>query len=550
LPLLPALALSTALLTGCSGLLADFKMLESYAKSPNVSYDNADAWQCDVTKVPNTKGVVEDCAICVNVDTRVLTWEDNKLTKLKKLHRYLANLVPSMYPSTGSGSNASPRKALVLLAVFIALCAGYANLSFFVHHPADFRFFPPFQAGYNRNSNRHLGAEYMNIARALVGRRGFSDPFAAGTGPTAWMPPVYPVLLAALLWLLRAVHRVAAVIVLLQCMVLWLGAYVVTRICRVVPTSVPAWLPLVFYGTWLTAYFDWFFQMTHDTWIIMLFVELMALGLLRLLERALSTAEAVSWGVFGGLTALTSPIAAVAWGALCVWLLVRRVQPAGAMVVSLLIGAAVVNVWTVRNVAVFHRLVLVKSNLAYDFYEGNFGPHDGVYDADYFGGHPASTTRADPNAPYRVLGEMGFIDSYQEKIRAALIDRPAEIPARSFRRLLAATLIYRPYRPAREGAHPVFVSLIHPLPALGAVLLLSLRRRGRPLLQNTILLAIAMYLTPYILIAFYPRYLLPLTPLLVLAWTWGADALWTTLRRRQRRLCLHRQWGARHYPRD
>ena len=62
-------------------------MLESYAKSPNVSYDNADAWQCDVTKVPNTKGVVEDCAICVNVDARVLTWEDNKLTKLKKFHR-------------------------------------------------------------------------------------------------------------------------------------------------------------------------------------------------------------------------------------------------------------------------------------------------------------------------------------------------------------------------------------------------------------------------------------------------------------------------------
>ena len=346
------------------------------------------------------------------------------------------------------------------------------------------------------------------------------------------MPPVYPVLIAALLWLLRAVHRVAAVIVLLQCLVLWLGAYVVTRICRVVPTRVPAWLPRVFYGAWLTAYFDWFFQVTHDTWIIMLFGELLALGLLRLVARALSTAEAVLWGVLGGLTALTSPMAAVAWGTLCVWLLVRRVQPAGAMVVSWLIGAAVVNVWAVRNVAVFHRLVLVKSNLAYDFYEGNFGHHAGVYDGDYLGRHPVWNTAADPNAPYRVLGEMGFIDSYREKIRAALIDRPAEIPVRSLRRLLAATLIYHPYRPEREGAHPVFASLVHPLPALGVVLLLSLRRRARPLLQNAILLAIAMYLTPYILVAFYARYLLPLTPLLVLAWTWGADALWAMLRRR------------------
>ena len=83
-----------------------------------------------------------------------------------------------------------------------------------------------------------------------------------------------------------------------------------------------------------------------------------------------------------------------------------------------------VNVWAVRNVAVFHRLVLVKSNLAYDFYKGNFGPHAGVYDGDYLGRHPVWNTAADPNAPYRVLGEMGFIDSYREKIRAALIDRP------------------------------------------------------------------------------------------------------------------------------
>jgi len=321
------------------------------------------------------------------------------------------------------------------------------------------------------------------------------------------------------------------VIVLLQCMVVWLGAYVVMRICRVVPTRVPAWLPLVFYGVWLLAYFDWFFQRTHDTGIIMLWVELMALGLLRLLERMLTTADAVAWGVFGGLMALTNPMTAVAWGALCVWLLVRRVQPAGAMGVSLLIGAAVMNVWTVRNVAVFHRLVLVKSNLAYDFYEGNFGPHAGVYDEGYFASHPVWTTAADPNAPYRVLGEMGFLDAYRAKIRAALIDRPAEMPLRSFYRLLAATFIYHPYRPTHEGAHPVFASLVHPLPALGAVLLLSLRRRERPLLQNAILLAMAVYLTPYILVAFYARYLLPLTPLLVLAWTWGADALWAKLRR-------------------
>ena len=39
---LPVLALGALLFTGCSGFVADFKMLEAFAKSPNVSYDNAD----------------------------------------------------------------------------------------------------------------------------------------------------------------------------------------------------------------------------------------------------------------------------------------------------------------------------------------------------------------------------------------------------------------------------------------------------------------------------------------------------------------------------
>jgi hypothetical protein len=40
---LPVLAIGALLLTGCSEFVADFKMLEAFAKSLNVSYDNADA---------------------------------------------------------------------------------------------------------------------------------------------------------------------------------------------------------------------------------------------------------------------------------------------------------------------------------------------------------------------------------------------------------------------------------------------------------------------------------------------------------------------------
>src|SRR3954469_26052683 len=59
--------------------------------------------------------------------------------------------------------------------------------------------------------HQHLGGEYFNIAQAIVDGRGFSDPFGEATGPTAWMPPLYPALLACILWAVRSRALVAAV---------------------------------------------------------------------------------------------------------------------------------------------------------------------------------------------------------------------------------------------------------------------------------------------------------------------------------------------------
>ena len=39
--------------------------------------------------------------------------------------------------------------------------------------------------------------ESGNVAHSLATGAGFSSPFRVNTGPTAWMPPIYPLLLAA-----------------------------------------------------------------------------------------------------------------------------------------------------------------------------------------------------------------------------------------------------------------------------------------------------------------------------------------------------------------
>src|SRR5271169_920243 len=51
---------------------------------------------------------------------------------------------------------------------------------------------------YRFSSDFGFGWETGRIARALATGRGFSDPFHGLTGPTAWIAPLYPLLLASI----------------------------------------------------------------------------------------------------------------------------------------------------------------------------------------------------------------------------------------------------------------------------------------------------------------------------------------------------------------
>ncbi|HJT78975.1 MAG TPA: hypothetical protein VJ739_17395, partial [Gemmataceae bacterium] len=193
-----------------------------------------------------------------------------------------------------------PLVPAVLLAVAVCACAVYANLSFAVKNPANYRYFPPFLPGSNRNLNRHLGAEYFNIARSLAVGKGFADPFGRQTGPTAWMPPALPTLLAGLLWACDGNRdAVIAVVIFLQVATLIGTGLLVLALARRTTRRVgPAAVAVVFF---LAALFDFkgCFQITHDSWLVMLALDLLIAGAcwLRPLAR---WQTAAGWGLFGG----------------------------------------------------------------------------------------------------------------------------------------------------------------------------------------------------------------------------------------------------------
>lgn len=416
----------------------------------------------------------------------------------------------------------------IVLVVAVFGCTVYANLSFAVSRPADYRWFPPFDRNTNANHNRGLGAEYFNIARSLVRGQGYANPFFDQTGPTAWMPPVYPVLLAGLLWACDdEPDAVMVVILFLQTCVLAGTGLLVLALARPKPWLGAAASAVVFF-VFLLSNFHLYFQSTHDCWVVLLALDLVVAGLCwwRPLD---GRKTAVGWGLVGGFCAQMSPVAGFAWG-MSSLVLAWRQRAWSRFGVAVLAGGLALAPWTIRNYAVFGRLVPVKSNAAYELYQSQCLQPDGLLHRTTFRTHPYASPGRE-RQQYRALGEMAFLDRKRELFRQAVAADPLDFLDRAACRFLGATLWYEPMDPAWEARHPWslwYSRLTHPLPFLG-LLLLVLATAWQPLhrFQWVGIGVYLFYLLPYIAISYYERYAVPLLGVKVLLVLWAADRLRT-----------------------
>src|SRR5580704_17919346 len=64
------------------------------------------------------------------------------------------------------------------------------------------------------DNNFGFGWEMGRIGAAIASGRGFSDPFDAATGPTAWEPPLYPYVIAGVFHVFGIYSRASAFVLL------------------------------------------------------------------------------------------------------------------------------------------------------------------------------------------------------------------------------------------------------------------------------------------------------------------------------------------------
>src|SRR5579872_6774673 len=396
---------------------------------------------------------------------------------------------------------------LAVCAVITAVfgCSIYANLSLAVAHRADYRFFPPFLRNVDANDYRGLAGENCNIAQSLVDGKGFEHPFNAPAGPTAWMPPVLPTILAALLWVWDGDRdRVAATVIFLQVFVVIGTGLLVLMLVRQTARRVGSGGTVAVFLALLLCHFQMVFQGTQDHWLMVLAVDLLVAGLcwLRPLGRWWTAA---GWGLFGGLCGLTNPIIGATWALLSLVTGFRQ-RAWSRLALAVFVALLTLTPWTVRNYLVFGRLIPVKSNLAYELYQSQCLQPDGLIQRRTFHIHPYTATTRE-GREYKQLGERAFLDHKRMQFWQAVAADPADFLKRVGQRFLGATLWYEPFDRAVESKRPWTLwlnRLIHPLPFLALLMLAGSAFRERlHAAQWTAIGVYLVYLLPYVGVSYY-----------------------------------------------
>jgi hypothetical protein len=418
--------------------------------------------------------------------------------------------------------------ATALVGVIVA-CSIYAHLALLVEDPVSYRYFPPFKPYVNDLDTRHLvvGTEYAHIASALRKGEGFAHPFARPTGATAWMPPLLPLFLAALQSLAND-NRVFTilVVVVLQDLTLIVTALLVLAADRQVAGPRRPYVAAVVFLAALFLDFRLCFQFTHDSWLVLLALDLLIVGFSW--WRPLDTwKRACGWGLCGGMGALINPILAPVWGICCLGSALRD-RSWARFCLALCCGLLTLAPWMIRNYWVFGRLIPIKSNLAHELYQSQCLQPDGLIQRSTFREYVGRAHSAEARQ-YDALGEMVFLDRKGAQFRQAVAADPMDFLNRVSDRFLGTTLWYVPFDRAQAQQRPWLLwlhRLAYALPFVSLLILLASATRMRLHTIEWLVIGVyGTYLIPYIGISYYERYAFPLLVVKVLLVTWGLERL-------------------------
>lgn len=384
--------------------------------------------------------------------------------------------------------------------------------------------------------------EAGHIAYSVATGKGFSSPFQRDSGPTAWLAPVYPYLLAGIfkcfgVYTLRSLFVAVSLNILFSAGACVPIFYAGRRVAGHGVAAAAAWLWALFPNA-IVIPFEW----VWDTCLSALLVATLLWATLKMAESQ-RFKDWCLYGVLWGFALLTNPAIGLLLPVFVAWAGYHAIdldrgskssaqrwplRPALCTAVALACCAP----WTIRNYIQFHKLIPVRSNLPFELYVGNNENYDEKYRY-----RPGPITQDREILRYLRMGETAFMDEEKTKALAFIESHPrvelwligqrfvdfwmgTATPLTTFRQ--ADTLWLRVIVLSNDAA---------PLCALmGIVVLVAVRNKyAIPLVSVPVIFPLLYYATHTSL-----RYRHPIDPVVLLLAAIGVHGIWVRTTRRSR----------------
>jgi 4-amino-4-deoxy-L-arabinose transferase-like glycosyltransferase len=252
-----------------------------------------------------------------------------------------------------------------------------------------------------------FGYEMGRIGHAIATGRGFADPFGPATGPTAWEPPLYPYLIAAV-FKATGIYTHASAFILLTINSIFsaltcIPIFLIAKKCfseKVAVWSAWGWalLPTIMYWS------------TRWVWETSLAAFLLALifWLTLELEELNGALPWIGFGMLWGVAVLTNTSLISFLPASGLWVFYRRWRAGKPSFVDVTLAAvffvATTAPWLVRNYEAFGKFVFIRSNFGAELRLGNGPGADGTW-MSYL--HPTQNGVA--LKQYEQMGEIAYV---------------------------------------------------------------------------------------------------------------------------------------------
>jgi hypothetical protein len=378
------------------------------------------------------------------------------------------------------------------------------------------------------NTHFKFAFEAGRIARALVTGYGYADPFNGHSGPTAWLPPLYPLLIALSFKLFGIYTRGAAIFLLIAnslfSALVVPATYEIAARCfdarGIARRATKSAAPIALWAAWVWAVYPaflqyairWLWEMSLTTclftWALLLTLRLRGIGG----TRSTSLATWVALGALWGGIALSNASLLLVFPASLLyiaWPNLKRTIP-GAFT-ACIVFALVLAPWVIRNERTMHAFILTRDNFGVELYSSSLEANDGL---------PWGTSLPlSPDAPefrqYVQMGEVHFSAMRSKQAMARLRARP-----RLFLHWTLDRIFFfwdgTPHPPDRHPIQEFFRQLSYSFLSYSGLLglLLMLRRR----VPGAVFFALPFLLLPlpYYLVTAQPRFRAPLEPLIAI----------------------------------